>query len=578
MRWLLVPTVAALLCAALPLSTFLAKARAPGKVRDELTLKELTRGDRPDAKPVHNGYFMPVGAHGDARQELIGRVHVPAGPRVKIRGGFPGFDADFFTHKGQLVPLRRGIIRGSEGRWDIILSPGRVWSEPADDGWSRASFPFVLAGRVWNDSHNGIATFMYKGTEVSALRVQIIQEAAEWARFDGWAQLPLSYTPKKPEGLKALIAAFEKERREKTPLRPWSALTVPAGVKPLTRFDGGARHVTASGLVVDGVLYAQPCRTRYGDYPYCREMRHGIYSVTKSMGAALSLLWLAHRYGEGVFDLKIADYLKITAGHTGWDRVTFGDVLNMMTGVGDNAPKRVSRRYVFEADEDEKRFERFNRAKGVRAKLDAAFSAGNYSWGPGEVGRYNTIQTFVLAAAMDAFLKSKEGAGANIWDSVVRHVLNPIGIPCAPMMHTREADGSRGVPILGWGYYATLGELAKIAQLLQARGAHQGRQLLDARKVKEIFSASAAPGYPIRWDNSHGRYRYHMSFWYMPYRARGGCFQWIPEMVGYGGNLVTLMPNGMTAIRLSDSSEDAPGYAEAETMADVADRIRPFCK
>ena len=44
---------------------------------------------------------------------------------------------------------------------------------------------------------------------------------------------------------------------------------------------------------VDGVLYLRGCHTRAGPYPYCRHMRHGVFSVTKSLGAAVTLLRLA---------------------------------------------------------------------------------------------------------------------------------------------------------------------------------------------------------------------------------------------------------------------------------------------
>ena len=57
-----------------------------------------------------------------------------------------------------------------------------------------------------------------------------------------------------------------------------------------------------------------------------------MFSVTKSLGAAVALLRLAQKYGDEVFDLKIKDYVPVTAGHDGWERVTFGDALNMATG------------------------------------------------------------------------------------------------------------------------------------------------------------------------------------------------------------------------------------------------------
>ena len=183
-----------------------------------------------------------------------------------------------------------------------------------------------------------------------------------------------------------------------------------------------------------------------------------------------------------------------------------------------------------------------------------------------------------LAAAMDALLKRREGPDANLWDMVVTEVLEPIGVFDAPMIHTREPDGGRGVPIMGSGYFPTMGEMAKIAGLLQGGGAHQGRQLLSAAMLRKVFPGTTVPGLPIYWGNAFGRYRYHMSFWYMPFRSQGGCFVWLPEMMEYGGNLIALMPNGMTGIRLADANEGSPGQYDGESMARLADNLEPFCR
>jgi hypothetical protein len=49
-------------------------------------------------------------------------------------------------------------------------------------------------------------------------------------------------------------------------------------------------------------------------------------------------------------------------------------------------------------------------------------------------------------------------------------------------------------------------------------------------------------------------------------------------MVGWGGNLVALMPGGSTGARLAkgDESTDA-APANTDGMAQVADRLAPFC-
>jgi CubicO group peptidase (beta-lactamase class C family) len=552
-----------------------AQVQPPGDQRDRLTKGELLREAPVSLGLVHNDYFMPMAPSADALHELSGVFTVPETHIFSVDGGFPSFSAEFFVYKGYLVPVQRDIIPGNTGKWNIILSPGRVWSDPADDGWSRASLPFVLTGRIWNDSHNGIASFLYNDKEVSDLRVQIVQEAAPGNQFDGWAQLPFSYAPGPLDNRLALDQRFADELEQGIPIRPFSDLEDDPDL--LAGFDGPAQDITVSSLVIDGVLYAEPCRTRYGDFPYCRYMRHGVYSMTKSMGAALSLLRLAEKYGDDVFSLKITDYLNVTAEHDGWDMVTFAHALNMATGIGDGAHNREPVWLGFSSDEASKVRERVAVAISEESKLLAAFAAGNYPWGPGDVGRYNSTHTFVLAAAMDAFLKSQEGPDANLWDMIIAEVLEPIGVFHAPLMHTREPDGGRGVPIMGWGYYPTLGEIAKIAGLLQNGGAHGGQQLLSATMLHDVFRKPTDPGLPADWENEFGRYRYQMSFWYMPFLGGGGCFTWVPEMSGYGGNLVTLMPNGMTGIRLADAYRGSPGQYEAEGMARLADSLEPFC-
>jgi hypothetical protein len=552
----------------------------PGAVREQPTAQALLDNSQAPSGPIHNDYFMPVGAVGPALHGFAGILSIPMtmmaapGGSVGSANFFPAVDLTFISHGDHLIPVERDIIRGRDRNspWDIILSPGRVWSEAVDGGLSRASFPFILAGQVWNESHNGLATFVYDNERVSHLQIQIVQEAASWNRAPAWGRLPVSFAPHAIND--AVIADFEAELAARLPLRPWSALEGVTDPGLSEQFDGYAQHVTTSALVVDGVIYARPCVTDFGDYPYCADMRHGVYSMTKSMGAGLTLLRLAEVYGDDVFEHRITDYVDVTAYHDGWDGVRFYDSLNMATGVGDLSNNPASQKN----DEDSTpEFLGFARAGSADRRLRMAFSSDNYPWGPGEVFRYRSVDTYILAAAMDGFLKSREGSGVNLWDMMIDQVLGPIAVPYAPMMHSREADGDRGVPIMGWGLYPTLDEMAKIAGLYQSDGVHDGQRLLSEKWLRTIFPTDAEPGLPVMWDNAHGAYRYRSSFWLMPYRGAGDCFVWIPEMLGYGGNIIALMPNGMTAIRLSDAFEGSAGQYEGESMARLADHIDPFC-
>jgi hypothetical protein len=548
--------------------------------RDRLVTAELMDVQTEGQGPVHNVYFMPIGESAPALHTLEGtltvpefRIHRPAPPGQVVRSSditFPGFSVEFFTYEEHLVPTVRDVIPSSAGqsRWRIILSPGQIWSEPQDGGMSRASFPFLLSDEFSNEAHNGIATFLYDDAQVSSFRFQVVQETCPWNRTDYWGQSAMDYLPHPLEDRDALAIQFAEELRLRIPIRPWSELVQKYGADLVNTFSGPipALDISTTGLVLDGAIYLQPCFTRYGAFPYCHTMRHGVFSVTKSMGAGVAMLRLAEKCGENVFELKIADYVEVTADHDGWDEVTFGDALNQATGIGDKADLK-----AFTGEEDDAKFSRFMEARSAQEKLEVCFSYGDYPWGPGEVARYNSINTFVLSVAMDRFLKGQEGPDADIWDMVVEEVYHPIGVLYAPIMRTTEPDGSRGIPIFGYGLYPTVDDVAKVAELYHHGGQHQGQQLLHAGKLAEALYQVEDIGFPTGDRNQQGDVLYSLSFWSVPYRTSTGSFFQVPYMSGFGGNHVALMPNGMTAFRFSD----AHVYG-VETMVKVADGITPF--
>ncbi len=554
---------------------------APGSRRDKITAESLHAPTFASEGLVHNAYFQSVGEAGLALHAFEGRLVIGAGqarvgyldcPPQTI--GTREFMVDFFTAGDVLVPVQRGLIQSAEqdDNATLIVSPGWVWSEPGDDGWSRAAFTFVTGDNRSNRTHNGLATFLFNGDAVSQLRFQLVQETAAWARRESWGQLPLSYQPGPVPERESLAARFAEERAAELEIRPWSDLAARLDPDLAEGFAGAwaRRHVSATGLVLDGVLYLQPCETRAGPFPDCRHMRHGVFSVTKSMAAAVSLLRLAEKYGPEVFDLEIKDYLRVTAAHDGWDHVTFAHALNMAVGVGEKSTERDPPKIL--SHEDSQRFYGWLDAPSRSEKLRRAFAFPNYPWGPGEVARYDTTHTFVLAAAMEAFYRSKEGPEADLWDMVEREVLAPIGVFHAPLMRTVEADGSRGTPLFGYGFYPTIEEAAKIAMLFQQDGRHGDRQLLYAPKLREALYRTPVEGLPTGGHNRFGARRYHLSFWGQPYVSGEGCRFMIPRMSGYGGNLVALLPNDITVIRFADGWN-----YEIESMVRAADALAKLC-
>jgi len=553
---------------------------------DRITADELFSETYKGDSPVQNDYFMPLKDAGPAFHALSGTLSIES-TKMSHRliwasenvGSFPTLKIDFFTYKEHLVPVDRNKILMAEGStWNIILASGRIWSEPDDNGYSRGSFPFTLipSSSNFGQTHNGIATFMFNEKRVSQLRFQIVQEAAPEEIFDAWGQAGMTYLPSPLPDQIVLTQQFVKELAHQTPVRAWAELEQTYDPIMLDMIDetNNRANITLSGLIIDDTVYARNCRTRWGDYPYCDQMRHGVYSISKSLGSMLAMLRLAEKYGDGVFDLKIKDYVDIASKHDGWREVTFGDTLNMATGIGDIEPKQVSG-YVSEDSTALARKIIKTQATNEKLKLIAAF--GNYPWGPGEIFRYRTSDTFVLAAAMDRFIKSKEGQNADLWSFITLEVFQPIGIAHMPVLHTIEPNRARGIPMLGIGMFPTLGEVAKLVKLLRNGGQHKGEQILSEKMLNKAIGKAMSPGLPTGWQLADGETYYNMSLWLHPYRAKNDCFLKIPAMSGHGGSYVIIMPNGITAFRFADGRENSPGTYDSSGLRKVADYIRPFC-
>ena len=116
---------------------------ARGRLRDQITAGELLAPALSSGGPVHNDYFMPIGAPAPAKHTLRGTFTVPASSVAAARGGCaaipwatPAGSIAFFTHGEYLVPVVRDFVPPGGA---LLVSPGRVWSEPGDGGMSRAS-------------------------------------------------------------------------------------------------------------------------------------------------------------------------------------------------------------------------------------------------------------------------------------------------------------------------------------------------------------------------------------------------------------------------------------------------------
>jgi hypothetical protein len=536
--------------------------------RSLLTYEDLMTGSA--AAPVDNGAFtlpdtaaMPVAvfegrlelfaAGGTSGYEVIrDDLNFSAGA---ARFRLPEFDLQFVQDGSHLIPVTQGLVFSGDPYWNYIIGPGRIWQENGDHGYSRISFPFTLVERNQNCTHNGVMTFLFDGTHVSQVRYQITQETCLYFKFNLWGQVSAAYTPEVIPNADEIKTAHAVEVANRLPTKPISALAIdfPDSSVKLFRFGSGITpgHLTAFGLVINGINYVSGCQTRYGQYSYCESLRLPSYSTAKSAFAGLALMRLAQKYGSGVADLLIQDYVPETALALGdWTTVTFRNTLNMATGNYDLPG--------FEVDEDGPLMAAFlDEAETFTAKINAAFRFPNQH-APGQMWNYHTSDTFILTQAMNNYLEKQEGSQADIFNLVRDEVYIPLGLSAGALTSLRTDNSPAGAPFGGYGLFWTQDDIAKIGLFLNVyNGFLDGNQLLEPTML--IAALQRNPD--DRGLNTTGfpTFKYNFGFWakeWTPSEARQyPCSFWTPFMSGYGGISVVLMPNGSIYYYFSDNNE-----------------------
>ncbi len=467
----------------------------------------------------------------------------------------PGLDLEFVQDGSYLIPVTQGLVFGGSQYWNYIIGPGRIWQESGDHGYARASFPFTLVERNQNCTHNGVMIFLFDGTYVSQVRYQVTQETCLYFKFDLWGQVAATYTPESIPQAETLKAVHAAELAERLPTRPFAALAsdYPQANITLTRFSSGItpEHMTAYGLVINGINYVSGCRTRYGDYAYCESLRLPSYSIAKSTFAGVALMRLGQKYGPGVYDLLIKDYVPEIASAAGdWSKVTFMDAMDMATGNYDQAG--------FEVDEGGATMTSFlDESETYADKTKYAFRFPKKK-PPGQVWVYHTSDTFIVTRAMNNYLVQQEGSQADIFNFVRDEVYIPLHLSAGALTTLRTDDSPDGMPFGGYGLFWTQDDIAKIALFLNDQnGSIDGTQILEPG----LLAASLQRDPNNRGLHTTGLpvFNYKNGFWAREWtpseNPRFSCTFWTPFLSGYGGISVVLMPNGSIYYYFSDNNE-----------------------
>jgi hypothetical protein len=496
-------------------------------------------------EPLSNAEFLP-GPHALTAAAFAGILNIRPGtlhtrPAIEhpIQSDcdarlFPGVCIEFFTHQDLLVPVQRGQMVAEQSNasprsyWRVIPQIGKVWRETADGGWSRGAFPLTLVNDTENHAHQGLARFLFREGQVRDLVVQFVQQTAPYLlgrHFVAWGSLAVDVAaPSDARSLESRRLAVAAEIAGRLPAQPES------------RLGAAAECQVICARVRDGTLYFQESYTPYGAYPYPLEMRLGVRSVMKSVGAPLALLRLAQTYGPEVLTLSVGDY--VPGLDPKWKRVRLLDAANMATGFGGTGSVQIRPNDIFDGylgGDYDGWYVAGSHAQKV-AHINAHLRP--YPWEPGKVMRYRDQDFYLLGAALQEFLRSIRGPAADLWDMLQAEVFAPIGIQQAPTVRTRD-----GLVWLNAGYYPTLDDLAKIAILYQARGAHGGQQILHRQLTSELLEARDA----VSRGEEGGLYK--MGFHFVRHADPAtGEVRWLPKMWGSGESEIILYPDGSISI------------------------------
>lgn len=536
--------------------------------RDQLTVDDLRDGALP---PLLDMSFLarPAWATGDG-DPFVGALDLGAArlamdfpaTRALYAGEdlFPPVTIDLVADGGRLIPRTTAIVStASDGDslWDVAVGVGAVWREADDGGWNRGSFPIDLVDRFFNQVRNCVATFVYRGDETSRTYVQCSQETADAddAQLGNLAAfLPTAWVAGDPGEGSAVVAAHERTVAERVPTRPLDAWDTHGELAAIFDRSWRTNASTSVGAVyADGVLFVHPARTRHGLHPYPDEMRHGVYSVTKSLAAAVALFHVAQRYGPEVLDARVVDHVPALADAPGWQDVTFVDALDMATGTnGGEAGDQLYEPLVLAETRSE-------------ALVNIA-ALGDAPDAPGEVFRYATTNTFVLSNALQHLVEAREGQGVGAWAQVRADVLEPVGAAGLEVLFTRDPEVADRIPYLGYGARPTLDQAVKVARLLAHEGEHAGGQLLHRDTVRDALGRTSWAGLTV-----DARTRYGHGFWRRTVDV-AGCTVEAVFMQGHGGHHVVFLPSGVILFRFMDEQAD-----DVDALVRAAERVRSSC-
>jgi hypothetical protein len=480
----------------------------------------------------------------------------------------PEFEFQFFQRGTDIIPIQRGVQRRDHPYWEVILQPGKAWSEAGDGGWTRASLPVSLQERAANCTHNGVLTWLFNDQSVTRVAYQVSSETCGYLKIDLWGIADGEYRPQDlTTAAEPHIARLDAHRAARLPVRPLSELATdyPGVDAPGLGIKDGIRpeDLSVYGLVVNGINYRSSCATRHGPYPYCDSLPLPSYSTAKSVFAALAMMRL-EKLQPGSSQQTIASLID-ACGSRKWRDVTIEHALDMATGNYRSKDAEIDeysvphREFVFSDKHEEKlRFA----CNYFRRKAD-----------PGERFVYHTSDTYLVGVALRTLLREFEGRDADPYRTLL---VEPIWdeLELSPLLDdSKRTYDEASQAFTGYGLTLEADDLLRIASWIAHDDARLGGEtmvdapMLNAALQRDPRDQGIAAG--------NDRLRYNNGFWAYDAGPSIGCDSpvWVPFMSGVSGITVAMFPNGVIYYYFSD------GYVfRWQSAREAAHTIRSLCE
>jgi hypothetical protein len=534
------------------------------------------------AEPVSTIEFEPAVFLTGPADDLVGRIVIATpgqfahsmalkddfsrltDPTIGLRH-LPPLDARVVQDGGDIIPVKRIPHTGDHPYWEWILSPGRSWLEPGDEGYSRAVIPFSLQQRNQNCTHYGLLTFLYRSDGASSRAYyQVSSETCIWLKADLWGTLDIRFIPNRSNDDAEIIRLYQNETANRLPAEPIEMLGTQYSSISIEHFRPvQPEDATIWGLVKDGTHYIGGCETRHGRHPFCETLVLPSYSIAKSVFTGLGYLQLKHRFPD-LASQKVIDWVpECRLADERWEDVELKHLVDMTTGLYDSAG--------YMEDENVITHTPFIQGETHREKLTFACQAYERHDPPGKEWVYHTSDSYLAGLLMARYLREHLGAGADLFHEVfLETILSRLDLSPASRF-TRRTYDHVAQPFSGYGLSFYPDDIARLALWLNGPASVASDLFLTDQYKEVMRHRERMPKTTLAPSGLD----YRFGFWAAEASSWTGCTEkiWIPFLSGFGGITVALLPNGMVYYYFSDS-----GIFKWAQPVIEAHKIRSICE